>query len=250
MPRIVLFALLTVSLVAATSGRAQVARGEVRATVGSDVEDGFTSLFNGKDLTGWRYTSTPKESLEGKIETPDGRIEVKDGIIVVNEKDTKGKGGIKDLYTVKDFGTDFILRMEFRAAPKADSGVYIRGPQLQVRDYPTVGPYKPKGFKTGDWNLLEITVKGNYTTTSVNGKALSAKDVLNLTVKDGKPSARLNGKEIDVSSVDIKTGCIADCRCNGEVLDKAFKVPAKGGIGLQAETGKFEFRKIRIKTLN
>ena len=27
------------------------------------------------------------------------------------------------------------------------------------------------------------------------------------------------------------------------------KVPAKGGIGLQAESGKFEFRRIRIKEM-
>src|SRR4051812_33911660 len=39
-------------------------------------EDGFTPLFNGKDLTGWTYKPTPKESLEGKTETADGRISV------------------------------------------------------------------------------------------------------------------------------------------------------------------------------
>src|SRR4051812_31583707 len=90
-------------------------------------ESGFTSLFNGKDLTGWMYKSMPKESLEGKTETPDKRVEVKDGVIVMNEKDKDGKGGIKDLYTSKEYNKDFVVRMQFRAAPKADSGVYIRG---------------------------------------------------------------------------------------------------------------------------
>jgi hypothetical protein len=162
-------------------------------------EEGYTSLFNGKDLTGWKVGKGGKVELAGKTEALDGRFEVKDGIIVVNV----GRG-IKDLYTVKDFNKDFHLKLEFRAASKADSGVYIRGPQFQVRDYPTVGPYKSlKKFKDGGWNVLEITVKGN--------KAL--------------------------------------CQCNGEVLEKAMKVPAKGGIGLQAESGKFEFRRIRIKEL-
>jgi hypothetical protein len=47
----------------------------------------------------------------------------------------------------------------------------------------------------------------------------------------------------------VTVGPAAECKCNGEVLEKAFKVPAKGGIGLQAETGKFEFRRIRIKEM-
>ena len=54
-------------------------------------------------------------------------------------------------YTVQEFNKDFHLKLEFRAAPKADSGLYIRGPQLQVRDYPTVGPYKKVKFNSGDW---------------------------------------------------------------------------------------------------
>ena len=40
------------------------------------------------------------------------------------------------------FPGDFVLRLEFRASPKANSGLFLRGKQLQVRDYPTVGPYK------------------------------------------------------------------------------------------------------------
>src|SRR5262249_51188962 len=162
------------------------------------------------------------------------RFEVKDGIIVANE----GKG-IKDLYTLKDYDKDFHLKLEFRAAPRADSGVYIRGPQLQVRDYPTVGPYKPKGFKSGDWNELEITVKSGVVSTTVNGKTLTDQDTLEVTVKGGKPEAKLNGKAVEVGNVQVTVGPAAECKCNGEVLEKAFKVPAKGGIGLQAETGKF-----------
>jgi len=214
-------------------------------------EAGYTSLFNGKDFSGWVYKPSPKEDLTGKTETPDGRIEVKDGVIVVNAKDKAGKGGIKDLFTVKEYNKDFHLKLEFRAAPKADSGVYIRssGAQLQVRDYPTVGPYKPKGFKDGDWNQLDIVVKSGTVATTVNGKALAAKDNLELTVHDGKPQAKLNGKAIDVSNIQVTVGPAAECKCNGELLEKAMKVPAKGGIGLQAETGKFEFRHIQVKEL-
>ncbi len=163
-------------------------------------EEGFASLFNGKDLSGWRVG---KETLDGKTENSTRRFEVADGVIVANAKDAGGKGGILDLSTMRDFNKDFTLRLEFRAGPRADSGVYIRGKQLQVRDYPAVGPYKKVKFKEGDWNELEIIVKGQE----------------------------------------------AECRCNGEVIEPAFKVPAKGPIGLQAESGKFEFRRIRVREM-
>jgi hypothetical protein len=214
------------------------------------VEEGFTSLFNGKDFSGWMYKPTPKESLEGKTETADGRFSVENGVIIAHEKDKGGKGGIKDLFTTRDFAKDFILKLEFRAAPKADSGVYIRGPQLQVRDYPTVGPYKPKSFRKGDWNDLEIIVRAKVLVTKVNGKTLTDKDSFELAIKDGKQLATLNGKTIDLNALQLTYGPAAECKCNGEVIEAAFSVPAKGGIGLQAEAGKFEFRNIRVKELN
>lgn len=165
------------------------------------IEDGYTGLFNGKDLTGWRYPGAKGSDMDGKTETPDRRIAVENGVILMREKDSKGKGGIRDLYTSKSFDKDFDLRLEFRAAAKADSGVYLRGKQLQVRDFLRRGEQKHmKKFKNDDWNALEIRV----------------------------------------------TGTEAVCRVNGERLE-TMKIPAKGGIGLQAETGAFAFRRIRIK---
>src|SRR5262249_55196616 len=108
---------------------------------------------------------------------------------------------------------------------------------------------KPKGFKAGNWNLLEITVRSGVVTTAVNGQSVTDTDVLELTVKDGKPAAKLNGRAVDVRMVSVTVGPAAECKCNGEVLEKAFRVPNKGGIGLQAESGKFEFRNVRVKEL-
>jgi hypothetical protein len=204
-------------------------------------EEGYVSLFNGKDLSGWQYKGS-KDSLEGKTETPDKRIEVVDGVIRVNE----GKG-IKDLYTLKEFNGPFHLKLQFKAAPRADSGVYIRGPQLQVRDYPTVGPYKSVKFNTDAWNDLDITVSGPV--FRVNGKVITSKDNFEVTIKDGKASAKLNGETIDANHIQLQAGDAALCKCNGEVIEAAMTVPAKGGIGLQAEVGKFEFRHIRVKEM-
>lgn len=59
------------------------------------------------------------------------------------------------------FPNDFELRVEFRAAVNADSGLFVRGPQLQVRDYPVAGPYQMlKKFKPQDWNEVVVVVKG------------------------------------------------------------------------------------------
>jgi hypothetical protein len=213
-------------------------------------EPGYTSLFNGKDLTGWRYGKT---ALDGKTETADKRFFVKDGIIVAYE----GKG-IKDLYTVKEFDKDFNLKLEFRAGEKSDSGVYVRGPQLQVRDFIRRGEQKQlKKFKNDDWNELDITVRGGVIVTSLNGKAVTPKDMLEVTVKDGKPVAKLNGAAIDITKLEISVNNVATSLCNGEPLSPpTMNIPAKGPIGLQAEPGakvgtmKFEFRRIRIKELN
>ncbi|MCC6421109.1 MAG: DUF1080 domain-containing protein [Gemmataceae bacterium] len=204
------------------------------------VEPGYTSLFNGKDLTGWRSGKTP---LDGKTETANKKWQVIDGAIVIHG------GGGGDLYTVKNFDRDFHLKLEFRAAPRADSGLYLRGTQLQVRDYPTVGPYTKARFNKGGWNELDVTVKSGHISTTVNGKAVSPQDLLELTVKNGKPVAKLNGKPVEVSKIDVSVGTVAACRCNGEVIEKAYKVGARGGVGLQSESGKFEFRRIRIKEL-
>ena len=203
-------------------------------------EPGYTVLFGGKDLSGWRQG---KDVLDGKTETASKKWHVTDGVIVIDG------GGGGDLYTIKEFNTNFHLKLEFRASNKADSGVYLRGIQLQVRDYPRAGPYNKVKFKDNDWNELDITVRGPVHTGTVNGKALTPTDKFELVYQDGKPTAKLNGSPVDISTVQVSVGAVAECKCNGEVIETAFKVGPKGGIGLQSETGKFEFRNIQIKEL-
>ncbi len=206
-------------------------------------EPGYVSLFNGKDLAAWKYYK--ETDLTGKTETADKRFRVAGGVIIAEE----GKG-IKDLYTVKAFNGEFNVKMEFRASLKADSGVYVRGPQLQVRDFIRRKEMVKQltKFKNDDWNELDITVKNGVVTTVVNGKALTEKDTLNLSVQNGKPVANLNGKSVDINKIECSVGAVAKCLCNGEFMEN-MKIPMKSaqGIGLQAETGKFEFRRIRIK---
>jgi len=175
-----------------------------------DSEEGFVSLFNGKDLSGWEYGPVPvskkpiSETLEGKTATKDGVFEVRDGLIVASGK------RVAALYTAKQFNKGFQFKLEFRTKtdkPKDNSGIYIRGPQLQldaVTEGGLTGVFKKlTKFKPGDWNEIEITV----------------------------------------------TGTEAICKCNGEVIGKPMTVPETGTIGLQSEYGEFEFRGVRIKEL-
>jgi lysophospholipase L1-like esterase/dienelactone hydrolase len=161
-------------------------------------EAGFESLFNGRDLTGWGFRPTSETdranakrwqasdpnaamwpfvdeatAFDGKTSTPDGRFRAIAGRLVVT---TPAEGRrIQQLWTTKEFGDDFILKLQFRATPNADSGVYLRGPQLQCRDYLLAGPYKDlKRYKPQDWNDLVVTVRGGVALATCNGEVLES----------------------------------------------------------------------------
>ena len=160
-------------------------------------EPGFESLLTGHDVTGWRYKDGP--AFDGMKSASDGRYTGRDGRIVVNP----GKG-LAQLWTTREFPKDFHLKLEFRAGVNADSGIFIRTPQLQCRDYFVAGPYKDlKNYRPQDWNEIEVIVKGD----------------------------------------------VATCTCNGEPLDFPKKLPATGPIGLEADRGQMEYRRIRIREL-
>jgi hypothetical protein len=153
------------------------------------LEDGFVRLDNGKDLDGWT----------GKI---DG-WSVVEGAIHLDAKKAKG-----DIYHKTPHTGNCVIRLQFRATKGADSGVYIHGKQLQVRDYPNAGPkeYAAYAKPFGEWNDLEFDITA------------------------GVAVVKLNGEEIE------KAWKIGGDR----------KSP-RGGIGLQRERGDFDFRYIRIK---
>ena len=143
------------------------------------IEPGFVSLFNGKDLSGWEYGPVPVtkkpiiEKLDGKTATQDQVFEVKDGSIVSTDKPTMS------IYTAKEYNKDFQFKLDFRVStdkPKDNSGIYIRGPQLQI-DAVTEGGLtgvfkKLTKFKPGDWNEIDITVKGTEAVCLCNGEMI------------------------------------------------------------------------------
>ncbi len=133
-------------------------------------EPGFVSLFNGHDLTGWGYRTN---NFDGKTTSDDGRYLAKNGRLIVKTPPEGSK--IAQLWTTRQFPKNFTLKLEFRATPKADSGVFIRQPQLQCRDYLIAGPYKTlTQYKPQDWNEIIVNVKDNVAHCVCNGEILEA----------------------------------------------------------------------------
>jgi lysophospholipase L1-like esterase len=132
-------------------------------------EAGFTSIFNGRDLTGWGYAGGPP--LDGKVASDDGRYVARNGRLVVTVS-RKGQDG-KKLWTTRDYPKDFVLKLEFRASPNADSGIYIRDPQLQCRDFLIAGPFAAlRHYRPLDWNEIVVTVRGALAHATCNGEVI------------------------------------------------------------------------------
>jgi hypothetical protein len=189
--------------------------------------DGFASLFNGKDLGGWKaYESQPENWT------------VEDGVLVCN-----GKGG-GWLGTDRDYA-DFVLRLEYRLKPAGNSGVYMRAPQkghisqvgmeIQILDdnhpkYATLNYYQYTGSiygvvpptrrvtkPAGEWNALEIRADGRRVVVLTNGTKVVDADL---------------------------DRCLQD-----EAVAKEHPGLARttGRIGLQSHSERVEFRNISIK---
>ncbi len=141
-------------------------------------EPGFESLFNGRDLTGWGFRDQrsleKKEAFDGQTTSSDGRYVAKNGRLIVTTPPEGRK--IAQIWTTREFPKDFTLKLEFRATPNADSGVFIRKPQLQCRDYPLAGPapYNKPGYKPQDWNELVVVAKDGAALCTCNGEVLEA----------------------------------------------------------------------------
>ncbi len=132
-------------------------------------EPGFASLFNGRDLSGWHYEGEP--ALEGKRSSDDARYLATNDRIVVTAAHPARQ--YKKLWTTRTFPRDFILKLEFRAAPNADSGIFIREPQLQCRDFLLTGPFSnSKRYRPLEWNEIVVTVKGGLAHATCNGEVL------------------------------------------------------------------------------
>jgi len=171
-------------------GRREVIAGLCAAAVGigrAQTEAGFTPLFNGKNLDGWKLVNGtgPGYVVEGDriVCPPDG-------------------GG--NLFTEKEYA-NFVLRLDFKLSPGGNNGIGIRAPfegdaayvgmEIQVLDDPApqykdiqpgqhcgsiylVFPAKQGALKpTGEWNSYEITANGRQVKVVLNGTTVVDADL-------------------------------------------------------------------------
>ena len=233
-----------------------LAVGSARSEPGTDSQQGFVALFNGKDLDGW----TTKQP--GNYDWS-----VVDGVIDCNPKgDDKGD---RNLWTTKEYG-DFELWVDWRikespfvnrkariilpdgsfkkddvgnlinvTAPNTDSGVFLRGQhksQVNIWCWP-VGSGEVWGYRTDP--AFDAKVHAGVTPKVNADKPIGERNTFHLVMKGDHLSVTLNDKLI-----------IEDAQLPG--------VPLKGPLALQLHPERkdgewgaslVQFRNIRIKEL-
>ncbi len=131
----------------------------------SDQKTDTISLFNGKDLTGWGYRKKTQEKIVFESFEWNDRIKRKSFFckrrdLTVNPFTEGYAERYGAIWTAKVF-MKVVLYWSF-VHPKVGLivVVYLRGTQLQCRDYLLAGPYKNlKNYKPQDWNKIEVVVK-------------------------------------------------------------------------------------------
>jgi len=195
---------------------------------------GFTQIFDGKSLAGWKHTDDTRNwSAHNGILKHDGT-----------------SGPINDLWTEKEYG-DLTLVFDWRWSGRGekkqqpvvlpdgshtetaeveelDSGVYLRGntkAQVNLWNW-TVGSGEVYGYRTdgsqpaeiragvtpkekadspvGEWNRTMITIQGDLLTVTINGKEVISSAQLPGVPERGPIGFQHHGQAIDFANVWIK----------------------------------------------
>lgn len=151
------------------------------------------SLFNGKNLDGWKIG-------------PENQWEVIDGIL------TSPKSGV-NLISEEKF-KDFKLHAEFRYPEGSNSGLYLRGRyEVQIADniglepasiyfagvYGLLSPNENMARKAGEWQTFDITLIGRRVTIVANGKTVISNQNI-----DGMTGGALDNKEAEAGPIMIQ----------------------------------------------
>jgi hypothetical protein len=174
------------------------------------------TLFNGKDLSGWKIYGTEKWYVE-------------DGLLVCESGPDKEYGYLGTEKTFKDFE----LTLEFKQEANGNSGVFfhssiegtkISGWQAEVAPpgsstggiYESYGrgwlikpdPEKDKALKMGEWNKMTVKVVGNVVTTYLNGTQMITLNDEKIGSRDGSIALQIHsggGIKVKWRKIKIKT---------------------------------------------
>lgn len=200
------------------------------STAYSESDDGFTSLFNGKDLSGWVNVNCAPTTFS-----------VRDGIIVSTGKPT----GI--IRTERAY-ENFILELEWRhMVPKGNAGLFVWSDPITARGVPF--------SKSIEVQVLDGRTNENYTSHGDVFAIHGSKMVPDRPHPNGwmrclpsehrcNPAGQWNHYRVTCRNGDLKLAV------NGKVVSGAHDCsPRTGYICLESEGSECHFRNIRIKEL-
>ena len=205
--------------------------------------EGFTALFNEKNLSGWWGLST-EDPVKWKAFSADKLAEKKAASLKdiaqhwsVNGEELVNDGHGLYLSTQKNYG-DFEFLVDYKTVPKADSGIYLRGiPQVQIWDSTeeakfNIGANKGSG---GLWN---------------NSKGAPGKDPLVLA---DKPFGQWNSFRIimvgERVSVWLNGKLLVDHARMENYFNRKGQIPRTGPIQLQTHGGEIRWRNVFIREI-
>lgn len=214
-----------------------IARALKKKVAATDAES--TSLFNGRDLTGWHV------DVPNRDKNPDApaTFVVRDGMLV-----SLGKpGGHLITDAVHE---NYRLEVEYRFAAKpGNCGVLVHAstPRALYKMFPKSIEVQMNHQHAGDfWCIVEdITVPDMVARRGPKEKwgvtEGKARRILNLTDKSEHPVGEFNTMVIECVKDEVKAWV------NGDLVNHGSKCTAsKGQIALQAEGSEVEFRKLAL----
>jgi hypothetical protein len=218
----------------------------------SEPPKGFTTLFNGKDLSGWRGGETfdhrelvamPEDKRNPQIakwtQSMREHWRAENGELV-----NDGHGAYAT--TEQDYG-NFELLIDYKTVPKADSGIYLRGvPQVQIWDHTNESEFR-NGANKGSGGLWN------------NSPGAPGKDPLVLA---DKPFGEWNKFRIIMVgsrvTIWLNDKLVVDHAILENYYDKANKslkpdqrrpIPPQGPIQLQTHGGEIRWRNIFLREI-
>lgn len=188
----------------------------------------WTSLFNGKDLSGWTYHLSEDNAKVDDVWT------VKDGVLKCAGKP---RGYIR---TEKDY-ENYVLKLQWRFDPEkgpGNSGVLLRVVG-EDKVWPKSIEAQLKSLNAGDiWNIDKMRM-------TVDPERTEGRRTIKLHETNEKPLGEWNEYEITVDHGTVTL------KVNGLVQNVATECEEVAGkIALQSEGAAIDFRNIELKPLD
>jgi hypothetical protein len=243
----------------------------------SEEPGGWKPLFNGRDLSGWKYRNPDAKRLW--VACDDVRLDPADPSRFL----PVGKGGgpdaallcgedgrASDIMTAEDFG-DYELHLEFTVPKGSNSGVYNRGLfEVQIFDsygvprpafhdcgalYERALPPENLSKPAGEWQSFDITMKGSRLTLAWNGKVVYRDRDVRYGETDKAAFERLTrenaGKAPELRvRLEEKGGKYVGYFGAGGTRSGLDGPDRPGPILLQGDHGPVAFRNLRIRRLD